>query len=94
MQPFQCYVPKNHLMLHLLKDSDSCGNPCEYATWVDEALNNTLKGACRSASQLAFESSLILERKQNTLTVTIVIISTMFVHSLATFEFVIMVYGF
>merc|ERR1719284_1159080 len=60
MQPFQCHVPKNHLMLHLLKDSDSCGNPCEYATLVDEALNNTLKGACRSASQLAFESSLIL----------------------------------
>ena len=77
--------------------------------------NKTLRVACRCASQLAFDSSLlflharnveshgsietrapILERTQNTITatITIVIICTLFVQRLVSFECVIMVVGF
>ena len=43
MAPLDCYVPKHHIVFHLLADVGRKGNPRVYATWLDEALNKTLK---------------------------------------------------
>ena len=60
MAPLDCYVPKHHIVFHLLADVGRKGNPrfC-YAKWLDEALNQTLKGAGKYASQRTFECSVL-----------------------------------
>ena len=59
MAPLDCYVPKHHIVFHLLADVGRKGNPRFYATWLDEALNKTLKAACKYASQRTFECSVL-----------------------------------
>ena len=40
------------------------GNPQAYATWLDEALNKTLKAACRQQSQATFERAVLLRMEK------------------------------
>jgi hypothetical protein len=63
MAPFEVYTPKVHIMWHLLKNQLHHGNPVFYSNWVDEALNKTLKSACRMVSQSTFESSVLLKMR-------------------------------
>ena len=51
--------PKRHLVLHILEHLPQKGNPKYYATWMDEALNRTLKAACRQLSQSSFEATIL-----------------------------------
>ena len=62
----EAFVPKHHLMVHLLHRSGYFGNPRFYSEWLDESLNKTLKSACRLTSQSTFENS-VLTRMQSIL---------------------------
>jgi hypothetical protein len=64
MVPFESYTPKYHLMFHLLYQSRFHGNPTYYATWLDESLNKTLKAACKHASHMTFEGSVLLKMRE------------------------------
>ena len=66
MAPEDVFIPKHHLMMHLIVRSAHFGNPRFYSTWRDESLNKTLKMACRTTSQATFENS-VLTRMQNIL---------------------------
>ena len=63
MAPMQCFVPKHHRMFRLVFNSMDQGSPSHYSTWADEGLNKTLKAACRHASQLSFERSVLLRMR-------------------------------
>ena len=52
--------PKRHILLHMLRQMPVQGNPKRYANWYDETLNRLLKLACRTTSQLTFETSVLL----------------------------------
>ena len=58
--PLEIYVPKNHLVYHLLFNIPMHGNPKDYATWLDESLNKVLKGCCRNVSQATFEQTVLV----------------------------------
>ena len=62
--PFESFVPKHHLVFHLLLKSSFHGNPCYYATWLDESLNKVLKSACKNACAATFEGSVLLRMKE------------------------------
>ena len=64
MAPFDCYVPKHHLVYHLLKKVAYHGSPSFYATWQDESLNTTLKASCRLVSQPTFERSVLIRMRE------------------------------
>ena len=64
MAPENCYVPKHHLMIHLLHNTSHFGNPRSYANWLDESLNKTLKATCRATSQATFENSVITRMQE------------------------------
>eukprot|EP00974_Lingulodinium_polyedra_P043843 4209533-Lingulodinium_polyedra.AAC.1 len=51
-------------MMHLLVRTRDLGNPLLYATWRDEALNKTLKLACRETSQTGFERTLLYRMRE------------------------------
>ena len=51
----ELYIPKTHLMFHMLHRSKLLGNPLEYATFFDEGLNRLLKLALRNCHQSRFE---------------------------------------
>ena len=53
------FVPKHHLFLHLILGMPRLGNPRYYSTWLDEALNKTLKNCCRNVSQATFSVSVL-----------------------------------
>jgi hypothetical protein len=63
MVVFDCYVPKHHLLVHLLHDVPWMGNPIKYSTWLDESLNKTLKQACKNASAATFECTVLLRMR-------------------------------
>jgi hypothetical protein len=54
------YKPKHHIVFHLINKMRWHGNPRLYNTWLDEALNKTLKGSCRQTSQATFERAVLL----------------------------------
>ena len=58
-RPFEVFVPKHHVILHALGESNDKGNPRAYSSWLDESLNKTLKGCCRDASQITFEEMVL-----------------------------------
>ena len=60
MQPFDEFVPKHHIVYHLLLKMVVHGNPKETATWKDEALNKLLKSCCKNASQATFEPTVLV----------------------------------
>ena len=43
------WKPKQHLMVHILRDAAFFGNPMCTGTWLDESLNNQLAAVCRTA---------------------------------------------
>ena len=64
MRPWECFVPKHHVIFHPLQQTMEKGNPWFYSSWYDEGLNKNLKGTCRNASQLTFESTLLTKMKE------------------------------
>ena len=56
MRPFDLFIPKHHVILHMLAETTSKGNPRHYSSWLDESLNKLLKACCRNASQITFEA--------------------------------------
>ena len=64
MVVFESFVPKHHMMWHLLDSAVFLGNPRFYATWEDESLNKALKAACKHSSQLCFERSVLLRMRE------------------------------
>ena len=64
MAPEDAFTPKHHIMMHLLVNTRDLGNPLLYATWRDEALNKTLKLACRETSRTGFERTLLLRMRE------------------------------
>ena len=60
MAPFTCFVPKHHLLWHLLSRTKWFGNPAKYATWLDESLNKVLMQACKNACSARFDASVLL----------------------------------
>ena len=52
-------IPKRHLVVHMLEKLPVFGNPEGYSNWYDEHLNKLLKSACRSVSQVTFETSVL-----------------------------------
>ncbi len=54
MEEDDCYVPKHHILFHLIANMAYQGNPKLYATWIDEPLDKTLKACCRRVSQATF----------------------------------------
>jgi hypothetical protein len=59
-----CFVPKHHIMFHVLDKTAFQGNPTLYSTWLDEALNKVLKSACRTTSQITFERSVLFRMRE------------------------------
>ena len=57
------FIPKHHLMWHMLENLGFQGNPLHYACWLDEALNKVLKAACRDTSQATFEGSVLMRMR-------------------------------
>ena len=54
------FIPKRHLICHMILSMPLLGNPRFYAYWFDESLNKVLKLACRGISQATFETSCLL----------------------------------
>ena len=61
MKPYECYVPKHHMMIHPMQEAVEKGNPWYYSSWLDESLNKTLKAACKNASQATFEETVLMK---------------------------------
>jgi len=59
IRSFATFVPKHHIVVHMLDKMSYQGNPVYYATWLDESLNKTLKAICRFTSQATFEISVL-----------------------------------
>ena len=63
MAHFDCFVPKHHIVVHLLRKCGFQGNPSLYSTWLDESLNKTLKAACKHAAASTFYVSVLLKMR-------------------------------
>ena len=63
MVPFQCFVPKHHIVFHLIAGMRWFGNPTLYSNWLDEAMNKTLKSMAKTCSQAVFEAVLLLRAR-------------------------------
>ena len=63
MTYFEVFLPKHHIVYHLLKGMSYLGNPTWYASWKDEELNKTFKACCRNVSQCNFEAGLLLRMR-------------------------------
>ena len=59
-------IPNMHLSLHLIDRMRTLGSGRLYSNWLDESLNKSLKLACRNASQMTFEVT-VLNRMDFTL---------------------------
>ena len=55
----ELYVPKRHMLMHMLRRSIYQGNPRKDMNWGDEAANKTLKALCRQLSQQTFDLSVL-----------------------------------
>ena len=64
MEPEGVFIPKHHIILHLLLRSDFFGNPKCYSAWLSEAKNRLLKQACRDTSQATFDASVLLRMQK------------------------------
>ena len=64
MTPFEAFLPKHHIMWHLIANIGLHGNPSWYSAWLDESLNKVLKSACRNVSQMTFEASVLLNMRE------------------------------
>lgn len=64
MHQFDMYVPKHHLVYHLIANLPWHGAPSAYATWLDESLNKALKACCRNVSQLCFEQTVLCRMEE------------------------------
>ena len=64
MVPFEVYIPKHHVIFHLLHRSNYFGNPSYYATWHDESLNQLLKASCKNASVVCWEATVLLKMSE------------------------------
>ena len=54
-------LPKHHLWIHMCLQMPLCGNPRQYATFLDESLNSVLAAICQSSHRLTWEKS-VFER--------------------------------
>ena len=63
MAPTQRFVPKHHRKLHLDFNSKDQGSPSHYSAWSDEGLGKSLLAACKHASQLSFERSVLFRMR-------------------------------
>jgi hypothetical protein len=63
MAAFDSFLPKHHMLVHLLFSQKKQGNPSAYSNWQDEALNKTLKASCRFVLQLTFELGVLMRVK-------------------------------
>ncbi len=63
MAHFDCFVPKHHIVVHLLRKTGFQGNPMVYSTWLDESLNKLLKAACKNVSAATFYKSVLLKMR-------------------------------
>jgi hypothetical protein len=63
MAAFDCFVPKHHIVIHLLRNTGFQGNPLRYSTWLDESLNKLLKAACKHASSATLYRSVLLKMR-------------------------------
>jgi hypothetical protein len=61
MMAFGVFVPKHHLMFHLLLRAVYHGNPWQANTFYDESLNKQLKGVARLCHQCTFECTAIIK---------------------------------
>jgi hypothetical protein len=59
MRPFDAFIPKHHVIFHPLLETMDKGNPWYYGSWLDESLNKILKAACKNASQMTFEETVL-----------------------------------
>ena len=50
------WIPKSHLVYHLILRAAYHGNPVLYHTFLDESLNSTLKKVLRLCHQCRFET--------------------------------------
>ena len=64
MEPLGKFVPKHHVIFHPLQQTMDKGNPWFYSAWLDESLNKQLKNACKHASQMTFESTLLMKMRE------------------------------
>ena len=58
------YIPKSHLMYHLIIRLYLMGNPMSYTTFLDESLNKTLKKVCRLCHQMTFDTMCVIKMHQ------------------------------
>ena len=63
MTYFDQFVPKHHVVVHLVHRLLFLGNPSWYSNWTDESLNRMLKACCRHVSQSTVEWSLLLRMR-------------------------------
>jgi hypothetical protein len=59
IRPFDLFIPKHHVIMHALGETNEKGNPWYYGSWLDESLNKLLKGCCRNAAQVTFEETVL-----------------------------------
>ena len=64
MLPYEVYIPKRHLVYHMLDKIGYQGNPEVYSNWMDETLNKVMKKTCKNLSQQAFEPGLLLRMRE------------------------------
>ena len=64
MLPYEVYIPKHHLVYHMLEKIRFQGNPEVYSNWMDETLNKMTKKICKNLSQQAFELGLLLRMRE------------------------------
>ena len=53
------YIPKNHMLFHMICKAHEQGNPKFYSSFEDESLNKLLKTTCRYCSQAQFERGVL-----------------------------------
>ena len=57
-------LPKDHLMVHLLDRTQDQGDPWPQATWLDESLNQELKGWCKGCHASTFEAQVLAKAEK------------------------------
>jgi len=63
MAHFSIYIPKHHIVFHLIRNVERQGNPLVYSTWLDESLNKMLKSACKHQAASTFYPSVLLRMR-------------------------------
>lgn len=63
MAAWKSYIPKHHMVFHLVHKIRQQGNPTFYSNWEDESKNSTLKHVCQGVAQPTFETSVLLRMR-------------------------------